>query len=55
MEKVYKYDNATIYVTSTKSCNRQELVRATEEFVRKVISGGNKNGYIDKTRDFGKK
>ena len=55
MEKTYKYENATIYVTSTKSCDRQELVRATEEFVRKVISGGKKNGYIDKTGNLSKK
>ena len=55
MEKVYKYENATVYVTSAKSCDRQELVRATEEFVRKVISGGKKNGNLDQTRNFSKK
>ena len=55
MEKVYKYENATIYVTSTKSCDQQELVRSTEEFVRKVIRGGKVNGYFDKTRNLSKK
>lgn len=55
MEKVYEYENAIIYVTSTKSCDKAKLRKATEEFMKKVISGGKKNGYINTTRDFDKK
>jgi hypothetical protein len=55
MEKVYKYENATIHVTSTKSCDQERLKRVTEEFIQKVIRGGHKDGYINKTGNFSKK
>lgn len=55
MEKIYKYENAIIHVTSTKSCDREELKKITEEFLKKAIYGGKKNGNIDKTRDLNEK
>ena len=55
MEKIYKYDNATIYILGLDSYNRESLKKATEIFLRKVISGGKKNGYSNTTRDFREK
>ena len=55
MEKIYKYDNATIYILGLDSYNRESLKKATEVFLRKVISGGKKNGDSNTTRDFREK
>ena len=44
MERVYKFRNGTIVVTSPKTCDREELKRLTEVFLKKAISGGKKNG-----------
>ena len=55
MEKTYKYDNAIIRVTSTKTVSREELIKSTEEFMKKVIHGGKKNGYTNTTRNFNEK
>lgn len=55
MEKIYKYDNATIYILGLDSYDRESLKKATEVFFRKVISGGKKNGYSNTTRNFGEK
>lgn len=44
MEKTYKCKNGTIYVTVPKTCDREELRKVTEEFLKKVINGGKKNG-----------
>ena len=52
MEKTYKYKNGIIYVTSPESCDREKLKKVTEEFLRKVMSEGKKNGYSNKSRDF---
>lgn len=55
MKKTYEYENATIYVTSTKTVSREELIKSTEEFMKKVIRGGNQNGNTNSTRNFSKK
>ena len=55
MEKIYRYDNATIYILNLDSYNRESLKKATEVFLRKVISGGKKNGNSNKTRNFREK
>ena len=55
MEKVYKRKNGTITVELPESCDREELKRVTEEFLKKVIRGGNKNGYSYTSRNFSKK
>jgi hypothetical protein len=52
MEKAYKYQNGTIYVTLPKSCDREALKKVTEEFLKKVISEGNKNGHSNPPRNF---
>ena len=55
MEKVYKYENATIYVTSTKSCDREKLKKITEDFLKKAIYGGKNNGNTNQTRNLNAK
>ena len=53
MEKVYKYKNGTIFVTLPESCDREALKSVTEDFLKKVISGGKKaNGYSNSTTNF---
>lgn len=54
MEKIYEYKNGTIHVTLPESCDREKLRKVTEEFLKKVISGGKKNGYSNKSRNFRK-
>jgi len=55
MEKTYKYDNAIIRVTSSKSCSREELIKSTEEFMKKVLHGGKKHGNTNSTRNLNEK
>ena len=55
MDKTYKYRSGTIYVELPDSCDREALRKATEEFLKKVINGGKKNGNSDTTKDFRKK
>lgn len=52
MKKTYNYKNGTIYVTLPESCDREKLTKVTEEFLKKVISGGNKIGNSNSSRDF---
>lgn len=40
MDKVYEYKNAIVYVRSTDTYDRDNLKKATEVFLKKVISGG---------------
>ena len=49
MEKIYRYDNATIYILGLDSYNRESLKKATEVFLKKVIIGGKGNGYSNTT------
>ena len=44
MERKYECKNGTIYVTLPETCDREKLRKVTEEFLKKVISGGIKNG-----------
>ena len=56
MEKTYKYKNGTIFVTLPDSCDREKLKSVTEDFLKKVISGGKKeNGHSNSSGDFRKK
>ena len=55
MERIYEYENGTIYVTLPESCDREKLRRVTEEFLKKVIYGGKKNGNSDSSRNFREK
>ena len=55
MDKTYKYRNGTIYVTLPESCDREKLKNVTEDFLKKVISGGKKNGNSNTCRNFREK
>ena len=52
MEKKYEYENGTIYVTIPEQCDREKLRKVTEEFLKKVIYGGRKNGNSDTRTNF---
>ena len=52
MDKKYKYENGTIYVTIPETCDREKLRKVTEEFLKKVIYGGKKNGNSYTRRNF---
>lgn len=52
MEKLYTCKNGTILVTLPESCDREKLKRITEDFLKKVISEGKKNGDSNTRRDF---
>lgn len=55
MRKVYEYQNGTIYVKLPKSCNREVLKKVTEDFLKKVISEGTKNGNSNTSKNFTEK
>ena len=55
MEKIYECKNGTIYVELPESCDREKLKRATEDFLRKVISGRAPNGNSNTSRNFREK
>ena len=55
MEKIYKYDNATIYISNLDGYDREGFKKATEVFLRKVISGGKENGNSATCRTINKK
>ena len=55
MKKTYKYQNGVIHVTLLKSYDRENLIKATEEFLKKVISEGIKDGNGNTSRDFREK
>ena len=49
MKRIYKCKNGTIYVTLPETCDREKLRKVTEEFLKKVISGGKENGNSNQT------
>lgn len=55
MQRVYEYEKGTIYVTLPESCDREKLRKVTEEFLKKVISGGKKHGNANPSGDFREK
>ena len=55
MEKKYEYENGTIYVKLPESCDREELRRVTEVFLKKAISGGYKNDNSNTRTNFREK
>ena len=52
MKKVY--ENGIIYVVS-ESYNRRNIIKATENFLKKVISEEIKNGNSNTSKDFREK
>lgn len=55
MNKIYEYQNGSIYVTLPTSCDREQLKKETEEFLKKVIIGGKRNGNDYTSGDFREK
>lgn len=55
MEKVYKCKNGIIVVTLPESCDRDKLKKVTEDFLKKVMYGGIKNGDSNTSRNIRKK
>ena len=55
MERIYECKNGTIYVTLPETCDREKLRKVTEEFLKKVIIGGSKNGNSNTRTNFRKK
>ena len=55
MERVYQYKNGIIVVTLPETCDREKLRQVTEEFLKKVMYGGTKNGYSNTRKNFRKK
>ena len=55
MQKVYKYQNGTIYVTLPESFNLDLLKEITEDFLKKAISEDVKNGNSNTSKDFTEK
>ena len=51
MEKIYQNKNGVIYVTVPESCDREYLKKVTEEFLKKVLSGGKINGNCNSSGD----
>lgn len=52
MEKKYEYENGIIYVKLPETCDREKLRQVTEEFLKKVMYGGTKNGNSNTCRNF---
>lgn len=49
MNKKYKYKNGYVYVTLPRTSDRSELIKATEDFLKKVIKGGYTHGNSNKS------
>ena len=55
MKRVFECKNGTIYVEIPESCDREKLKKATEDFLRKVISGRTQHGNSNTSRNFREK
>ena len=55
MKRIYECQNGTVYVTLPESCDREKLRQVTEDFLKKVISGGSNNGNSNTSGDIRKK
>ena len=55
MERIYEYKNGTIYVTLPETCDREKLRKVTEDFLKKVMYGGVKNGDSNTRKNIRKK
>lgn len=54
MNKIYKYENATIIVINPDSNNMEILQKSTENFLRNVIKERNKHGNCNTTGNINK-
>lgn len=55
MKRTYEYQNGTIFVSLPSSSDRENLIKATEDFLKKVISEGVNNGNSNTSKDFREK
>ena len=55
MERVYQYKNGIIVVTLPETCDREKLRAVTEEFLKKVITGGMQHVNINTSSHIRKK
>ena len=54
MKKTYNYENGTIYISGLDKYDQEKFKKATEIFLKKVISGG-KNVNSNSSWDFREK
>lgn len=56
MKKTYKYENCTVNVhIPNDDCFQERLCKASENFMKKVMSGGSRYGNSNTSRNFSKK
>lgn len=55
MKKTFECENGTIYVEVPETCNRENLKKVTEDFLKKVLNGRYKNEHVNKTTNFREK
>lgn len=50
MEKIYRFQNATIYIKPPTKEQLDNIQNATEQFLTKLVMGGHTDGNRNKTR-----
>lgn len=55
MEKIYRFQNATIYIKPPTEEQMKNIHKATEIFLTKLVMEGYLNGNRNKTRSINKK
>ena len=55
MERVYKNQNGIIVVELPEVCDREELRKVTEDFLKKVLNGGSRNEHANTSKNFREK
>ena len=55
MEKIYRFQNATIYIKPPTEEQLENIHRATERFLIKIVREGYLDGNSNKTRSINKK
>lgn len=49
MKKKYEYKSGCVYVTLPRTNDRKELIKATEDFLKRAIKGGYTHGNSNKS------
>jgi hypothetical protein len=55
MEKIYTYKNATVYIKQPTEEQMENIYKATEKFLTKLVKEGYLDGHRNKTRSINKK
>lgn len=55
MKRVYEFQNGIVEIVIPDIYNKENFVKKTEDFLKKVISEVNNNGNSDTCRDFREK